>query len=167
VLLSARGVAHLITDGTSARINVGWVRLTCPVAIGGSSIFQTISGTRISSEAGVSSSPLAAHLTTYVESLGYAASGLAICNPNSGQVTVTLNLRNSSGQTVATTRFSLPPLGHVAKFFSGPGQWFPNGFDQFQGTLEVIATGQVGAVALRYDNSDASVFATLPVVIIP
>jgi len=167
VLLSARGVAHLITDGTSAHINVGWVRLTCPVAIGGSSIFQTISGTRISSEAGVSSSPLAAHLTTYVESLGYAASGLAICNPNSGQVAVTLNLRNSSGQTVATTRFSLPPLGHVAKFFSGPGQWFPNGFDQFQGTLEVIATGQVGAVALRYDNSDASVFATLPVVIIP
>ena len=167
VPLSARGVAHLITDGTSLDISTGWVRVTCPVAIGGSAIFQTISGTRINAEAGVSSSPLAAHFTTYVESLGYAASGLAICNPYAGQVTITLNLRNSSGQTVATTSFLLPPLGHVARFFSGPGQWFPNGFDQFQGTLEVIATARVGAVALRYDNFDANVFATLPVVIIP
>ncbi len=164
--LDAKGVARLITDGSSAGIRTGWARVTAPVAIGGSSIFQTVSGGRITAEAGVPSTPLTLHLTTYVESLGLAASGLAICNPNSGEAAVTLILRNSLGRIVATTSFRLPPLGHIASFFSGPGQWFPTGFDQFQGTLEVIANGPVGATALRYDNFNANVFATLPVAII-
>ncbi len=165
--LSARGVARIITDGTSAGIRAGWVRVTSPVAIGGSAIFQTVLGTRITAEAGVASSGPALHFTTYVENLQHAASGLAICNPNSGEVSATLILKDASGQRVASTGFSLPPLGHIARFFSGPGQWFPSGFDQFQGTLEVVATAPVGAVALRYDNFEANVFAALPVVIIP
>src|SRR5207247_10831099 len=58
VPLSAKGVARLITDGTSSGIKVGWVRVTCPVPIGGSAIFQTLLGGKIVSAAGVASSPL-------------------------------------------------------------------------------------------------------------
>jgi len=168
VPLFAKGVAHLLTDGTSSGTQVGWVRVTSSEKIGGSAIFQTLSGARITSEAGVSSSPSAVHSTAYVSSIGFTESGLAICNPNSTAVTVTLNLRDTSGQVVATTSVPLGPLGHVAKFFT---QWFPTGYGEFEGTLEVVATGAVSAVALRYDNKDdilvPKVFATLPVIVIP
>jgi len=135
------------------------------VAIGGSSIFQTLSGGRITSEAGVASSPLAPRFVTYVESLAFAESGLAICNPNSVAVTITLKLRNAAGQVVANASLNLPPLGHTAKFFTDR-EWFP-GYDGFEGTLEVLASGPVSGVALRYDNEQANVFATLPVIVVP
>jgi hypothetical protein len=162
--LGAKGIARLTTDGTSQGIRVGWVRVVSSAALGGSAILQTVSGARIKAEAGVSSSAPAYQFTTYVDSLDFAASGLAICNPNSIGTTVTLKLRNSVGETLATKAFVLPPFGHIAQFFSGPGQLFPEGFDRFQGTLEVVATGAVSAVALRYDNFEADVFASLPVV---
>jgi len=164
VLLSAKGAAHLLTDGTGAVTKAGWVRVTSPVAIGGSAIFQTLGGARIASEAGVSSSPFGLHFTGYVSSVGDTWSGLAICNPNSTSVTITLKLRDTSGQVAATTSFNLNPLGHVAQF---SWQWFGNGFSGFEGTLELVATGPVSAVALRYDNSQHDVFATLPVFVVP
>jgi hypothetical protein len=164
--LPAKGVAHLITDGTIAGTISGWARVTSSsgVAIGGSAIFQTLSGTRITSEAGVSSSPFGPHFTGYVSSIGDTWSGLAICNPNSTAVTVTLKLRDSSGRIAATTSFDLPAHGHTAQF---SWQWFGNGFSGLEGTMEVVATGSVSAVALRYDNSQHNVFATLPVVVVP
>jgi hypothetical protein len=164
VPLAARGTARLITDGTSSGIKVGWVKVTAPTKVGGSSIFQTADKGIITSEAGVAASPLATHFTTYVESLGATQSGLAISNPVTSEAVVTLNLRDADGAVVATTKLKLPALGHVAKFF---WQWFPLGFDEFSGTLEVVASSWVSGVALRYDNTEANVFATLPVVIIP
>jgi hypothetical protein len=164
VPLSAKGVARFVTDGTSSGTKVGWVRVTCPVAIGGSAIFQTVVAGRITSEAGVSSSPVASHFTTYVESLGPAESGLAVANCNSATVTVTFNLRNSGGQIVATTTRTLLAFQHQALFFT---QLFPSGFGEFEGTLELVSTMPVSGVALRYDNAAQNVFATLPVIVIP
>ncbi len=164
IALGAKGAAHLITEGTPPSANAGWVRITSPVAIGGSAIFQTVSGSRILSEAGVPASPSATHSIAHVSSMGYTESGLAICNPNSIAVTVTLKLRDVAGQVVGSTTVSLGPLGHIARFFT---QWFPTGAADFEGTLEVVATGPVSAVALRYDNSQQNVFAALPVIVIP
>ncbi len=166
VSLKGKGVTRFVTDGTSAGIRTGWVKVTSLQPIGGSAIFQTVAGTKISSEAGVASSPLTSHFTTYVDSLGDAQSGLAICNPNGGQVMLTLRLRDTAGNVVATKQFPLVRNGYVAGFFSGTGQWFPTGYNDFEGTLEVTSDGgAVSAVALRYE--DAVVFATIPVIILP
>jgi hypothetical protein len=166
VSLNARGAARLVTDGTSSGIKVGWVRVTAPIdGLGGSAIFQTVVNNRITSEAGVSSSPLSSHFTTYVDSLGFAESGLALCNPSSSIVNVAFNLRNSFGQLVASTTRTLQPSAHMAQFFT---QLFPTGFEEFEGTLEVLATGApVSGVALRYENPGGTVFATTPVVVLP
>jgi len=91
-------------------------------------------------------------------------SGIAICNPNSIAVPISLKLRNSAGEVVAQTAFSLPPLGHIARFFT---EFFPNESGDFEGTLEVMAAGAVSAVALRVDNPGNGVFATTPVIVIP
>jgi hypothetical protein len=167
VELSARGVARLYTDGTSEDLKVGWVRVRSQVPILGSSIFQIRSGNQIRSEAGVASSALTDHFTTYVESTGSTWSGVAICNPNGAAVSLTLNLRRSNGEIYATATETLPAEGHIAKFFTYPSNppWFADVQD-FEGTLEIIATEPVSAVALRYDNPQHNVFATLPVVIL-
>ena len=162
--IEAKGAVHLITDGTPASTRVGWVRVTSPVAIGGSALFQTVGPGWIQSEAGVPASPAAGHFTTYVTSMGSTESGLALSNPNQTSVTVTLKLRDTTGLVVASTTISLNPLAHIARFFT---QWFPAAGVDFEGTLEVLATDPVCGVALRYDNSQQNVFATLPIIVIP
>ncbi len=158
------GVFTFATGGASASAVTGWVRVTSGVPIGGSSIFQVVSGGRIVSQAGVAASPAVPRFTSYVESLGYTESGLAICNPAAGATRLALRLRNAAGEIVASASILVPPLGHVAKFFT---EWFPDSFPEFQGTLEVESGVPVAGVALRYDNYLADVFATIPVVTIP
>ena len=157
-VLPAHGVARLLTDGTAPNVSVGWVKVTAPVAIGGSAIFQTLNGTTITSEAGVASSPATSQFVVYVETIAAAMSGLAISNPNGSAANITIRLRNSSGVQVDTYNLNLPARGHVAKFFT---QWFGS-YSQFEGTLEVVASAPVSAVALRYDGP---LFATLPVIL--
>jgi hypothetical protein len=133
----------------------------------GSAIFQIRIGGRIVSEAGVGTSPQTQHFLTYVENVNAALPGLAICNPSAMTVTLTLNLRRSDGEIFATTTEELPPGGHLAKYITSPAlsPWFSVPAD-FEGVLEVIATEPISAVALRYDNPEHDVFATLPVVIL-
>ncbi len=164
VTIPRDGVLSFATDGSSAGTVTGWVRVTSSVPVGGSSIFQAVSGGRIVSQAGVAASPAVPRFTSYVESLGYTESGLAICNPSGRAVRLTLRLRNAGGEIVASDSLLLPPFGHVARFFN---EWFPDAFPEFQGTLEVASGVPVAGVALRYDNYLADVFATIPVVTIP
>jgi hypothetical protein len=134
------------------------VKVTSTVAIGGSAIFQILNGAAINSEAGVAASPSASRQIVYVETVGSAFSGLAVNNPNASAVDVTLRLRNSSGVQIDTYSLHLPALGHAAGFFT---QWFGS-YPEFEGTLEVISSAPVSAVALRYDGR---IFATLPVIV--
>jgi hypothetical protein len=161
ILLHGKGVGSFSTDGVAMELRTGWVRVTSPTAISGSAIFQRLHQERIESEAGVSSSPLSQHFVAYVESLGFTESGLALCNPNSQPVTIALRLHNPSGEIVATQRLTLAGMGHTAKFFVN---WFADGFENFQGTLEILADRPLSGVALRYDNLIADVFATLPLI---
>ncbi|MBI4472717.1 MAG: NHL repeat-containing protein [Acidobacteria bacterium] len=165
VSLAARGVARIATDGTSSGIAAGWARVTSATeGIGGSAIFQTVTDARIASEAGVSASSAATRFAAYVDTLGFADSGVALSNPDNSNVNVTLNLRNPAGQLVASTTRTLPAMGHLARMVT---QLFPSGFDEFEGTLEVLASGgPVTGVALRYDNPGGTIFSTTPIVVI-
>ena len=128
-------------------------------------MFQTVSGRRVLSEAGVSSSQPAQHLVTYIDAIGNTQSGIALCNPNQTAVTVTLKLRDASGRQIAARSFDLAPFGHAAKFITDPA-WFSDAFTGLEGSLEVLATAPICASALRYDNPQLNVFATLPMIVI-
>ncbi len=157
------GVSHIFTDGPSADLKNGWARVKSSSGIGGSIILQTVAGPKITSAAGVVPSALSKHLTTYIESRNDVASGVAICNPNSTPVYITLTLRDSSGRIAASTRFELAAMGKVAKFIGGPNQWF-EGFAQFEGTLEVLASSEIIGATVRYDNENAGIFTTIPMI---
>jgi hypothetical protein len=161
--LRAHGTARFFTDGTSAGVVSGWAKVSAAAPLAGTAIFQVRLMNRILAEAGVGSSPLAQHFLAYVDSTGSSQSGIALCNPNPYPVTLTLSLHRPSGATAASTSLDLPASGHIARFF---GEWFPRGFGEFEGVLEVLASAPISAVALRYDNPQQNVFATLPVVVI-
>jgi len=160
VPLAPKGVARVVTDGISPDLKVAWVKVTSAVPIYGSAIFQTIGDARILSEAGVSSSPLMQHFIAYASSLGTTESGIAICNPASVDAVIDVKLRESTGKVAASTQLVLPPRGHIAKFFT---EWFPNGYGEFEGSIEFSSSVAVAAVALRFDNPTGSAFATVPV----
>ncbi len=161
--LGANGVVRFYTEGTTQEVSAGWVKVTSTAPIYGALVFQTIGGARILAEAGVAHSPLTQHFITYVETLGYAQSGVAISNPNDSDTTLSMSLRWPTGEIAATTEVSIPARGHLSRYFT---QWFPKGFGEFGGTMEVTASAPVSAVALRCDNPLQDVFATLPVVIL-
>jgi hypothetical protein len=159
VPLPANGVDHFVTDGTAPEAKMGWVRVTSPVPIGGSAIFQRVVDGRIVSEAAVPPAPFAAHFTTHVDTRGSAQSGLAICNPNPFSVAATFNVRDSSGQIVASTTRTLEAFAHVA---------FLTDVRELEGTLEIQTNGApLSGVGLRYDNPNGTVFTTMPVITIP
>jgi hypothetical protein len=159
--IAANGAVHLSTDGASPALKAGWARASAAAPMAGSLVFQVRSGGGIQAEAGVSASPLGRHFMGYIDSVDSAQSGVAICNPNAFQMALTLNLRRSSGEIADTASLVLPPRAHVAGFVR---QWFAGLSGDFEGTLEVVAPAPVSAVALRYDNPQLNVFATLPVV---
>ena len=163
VSLGPRGSASLFTDGSDSVLKTGWTRVTANDAIGGSSIIQTLSGTRVTAEAGTAASAPGSRLLSHMESRGHSASGIAICNPGANANPLTLRLRNTLGEIVAARSLVLPGLGQTARFFT---EWFTPGFDEFEGTLEIRAAGPVSVVALRFDNLLLDVFATLPVIVI-
>ncbi len=164
VSLNGNGVGRLVTDGASEELLTGYVKVTCALPIGGSAIYQTRVGDRIVSEAGVQPAPLTRQFIAYVDSMGSSGSGLAICNPNPEAAVLTLVLRRANGEIAATVGAGVPAWGHVARFFP---EWFPLGFGEFEGTVEVFSTTPVGGVGLRFDNPNGNVFAALPVIILP
>jgi len=163
LVLNPRGSASLFTDGIGSAIAVGWARVTCTAPIGGAAILQTRAGARVASEAGAAPSIPATRSLSYLDGRGFARSGVAICHPGSEPVALNLRLRDTAGKLVAARSVVVPGLGQVAKFFT---EWFPLIQGDFEGTLEISSPSPVAAVALRFDNPLADVYAALPVVVI-
>ena len=85
--------------------------------------------------------------------------GLALFNPGSSPLTVSLALIDEGGDTVGTTvRQVLEGRGHRARFV---GEWFP-GISDFRGSLGISASASVAALTLRQNATPLS-FTTLPV----
>lgn len=103
------GVARFMTDGAGPELRTGWARLTSPGGLAAVAILQSVDMDRIVSEAPVPSARPATQLIGYVDSTGFAASGIALLNPNNLPAAVTLRLRRMSGQPQDETAINLPP----------------------------------------------------------
>ncbi len=162
--LGPGAVSSLRTDGNSPFTRVGWARVTGAAPVGGAALLQLLDASQIQSEAAVASSLAATRFSLQVDSSGFAASGVALCNPGEATVVVRARLWNEAGRVVGAASFPLWPGGHIARFFT---EWFPEGFAGFEGVLEISASTPIAAIALRYDNEAADVFSTIPVILMP
>ena len=150
-----RTINRFTTSNPAGALSVGSVRATpdtgskSPSGVG---VFSLKSGGITVSEAGVPALPVGSAFRVYVESSGTAGqvgsvrSGLAVTDTSGTANTVTLDLTNLDGASVATAQtLSLPPSGQTAKFidelFSLPAN--------FSGVLRVTSTSEVAIVGLR------------------
>ena len=154
------GKATISTDGVGDVV-VGAAVVTSPNTLAGVVRFN-ISGIGI---AGVgSSAPVSGFLTPVRRESGGINTGVALYNPGSEAVTLSLTLRDSEGQTVTggtSTIADFPASGHLAQFID---TLFPDAdTSDFEGVLVVEVTGgTVAATALELGTS-AGQFTTLPV----
>ncbi len=98
-------------------------------------------------------------MTLPVDITGSYNTGVALFNPGSSTVPVTLKLLDAKGVIMGTTQRTLPVLNHIASFAD---EFFP-GTTGFRGSLAITAVGNVAASTLRQYASGAT-YTTLPIV---
>ena len=157
-MLEPNGSAILETDG-SGPLTVGTATIDSDQAIGTSGIFSLLNAQgRFQTEAGVGASSGVDGVTLPVDVTGMFDTGVALFNPEFGEIELTLRLFAEDGEPKeGSKKLLLPPHNHTAQFVS---QLFP-GTSDFRGTL-AISGGSVAALTLRQNSSPLS-YTTLPV----
>jgi len=167
--LPPRTSARLSTDGISAPVQMGSVRLTptgeAPSATGILSFHNR--GVTVS-EAGVSGNSEGTAFQLYMEAsgitgqIGAIQSGIAIANPSWNTVTTALVLTRLDGSSAGPdVNIDVPPGGQVTRFIS---DLFPGLPTPFQGILKLTASSNVAVVALRgrYNEREDFLITTAP-----
>jgi YD repeat-containing protein len=146
------GSAYFQTDGSSPQLTTGWVRLTpdpgssTPVGAG---LFQFTQNGIVVTESAVPSASPTTNSRIYIDKSNNHDTGLAIINPGSALINVTLKAFQSDGTTTAGSgplSLDLNARGHRAQFV---GQMISNLPDGFKGVLEITASAPYVALTLR------------------
>ena len=154
--IAGRGVGFYATDGAGELVR-GWVEVEADLPLGGTILFAGGFGV-----AGVGGVEAMARFLVPIESdaVGQIQTGVALANPNSSPLEVTLALRDGEGELVAggSASLNLAPQGQLARF---PEEIFQDiDLSNFRGTLEASAELPLVGMAIRVSPSE---FATLPV----
>jgi len=158
----AAGASQVLQTDGSGSVVVGGATVTATANIGVSAIFTIYDANGdFLTESGVGSSQPLVNFAIPVEATGNSNTGLALFGSSSSTATMTLILRNASGQEAGKTSKSLDSNAHLAVFVAGPGQLFPT-VSNFRGTLEVQSSTPISALALRQNSAPLS-FTSLPV----
>lgn len=155
------GLRVLKTPGLGP-VTVGSVRVTSDRPLGGVIVFGgTIGFTGVGSSASQSGAFLAPVEAN--ASLG-ASTGIAMTSLETGDITADLQLLNSDGRQVATSRIdggaTLKAGGHLARFVNEFNWTPPVDFSNFVGVMKVTASGRIAATVLK---SQPNQLTTVPV----
>ena len=162
ISLTAGACRILQTDG-SGNLATGSATVASAIAIGVSAIFTIYdpNGNYVT-EAGVGSSNPLSEFVLPVDTTGFFNTGLALFNAGGVDASITLILRNTSGQEVLRAPLTLKSNYHIARFVAGTNQLFPS-ISSFQGTLLVQSSVPIAALVLRQNGTPLS-YTSLPAV---
>jgi hypothetical protein len=141
----------------------GFAIVDSNVPITGTAVFSLFNNGTLIGEAGVPAGVAVPRQVIFVDTIADYKVGVAMANVGATAANVTLNLLNTSAQTVATTTLSggLGANDHVAKFTF---EFFPAA-QPLAGTMQIVSDAPLSVIALRFDPS-FSIFTTLPPVTI-
>lgn len=116
-------------------------------------------------QAGVLPSTMTTHSALFVSASGRLSRnlGVAVANPAASAATITLNLRDNTGKSLATTSFALAAHQQTARFVT---QLFSNAKSvpkDFIGTLDITSDIPIAVVGLRFRGLN---FSTEPATIL-
>jgi len=146
------GAFRFQSDGSSANLNTGWVRVTpdpfslSPVASG---VFSYNPGSMLISETGIAATSATTHARLYVDLSGGHDTGLAIANPNGSASGITIQAFQTDGVTTAGTSpgpLQLAANGNSAQFADELISGLPAGFT---GILDISSTLPFAALTVR------------------
>jgi hypothetical protein len=148
-------------------VQTGYAVVT-PVSGSGMVVFETfgLRRTAETTQAAVLPNALTTNAIVFVSSSGRLARnlGVAIANPNSASVNITLTLRRADGTQVATRTFALPGLQQTANFITELFTGSAEVAGDFMGTMNITSTAGVAIVGLRFRSSVTGAnFSTIPV----
>ncbi len=153
------GSVSLATSGESPTVMGGWARLTAHCEVGAQAFFEIRTGATLATQAAVEATGPLRSADLFVNSGGGSDTGIAVASlSEAGPVRVHLEALDAFGASQATSSFDLPPLAHVAKYFS---ELFKT-LGDFQGTMRLRATGPVVVTTLQQTGL---VIGTLPPVL--
>jgi hypothetical protein len=166
--LPPRSARPFTSSGQGAAVRAGYVVVSPDpgsVTPAGSLVFSFSNGGVRVTEGSVALSAAASAFRLYGEASedGSMQSGIAIANPNTAAVLLTLDLIDANGATTASTRLTLDPLGQRAVFLNQ----LP-GFGQlrlpFQGLIRISGSSAVNVIGLRGRTNERGDFliATTP-----
>jgi hypothetical protein len=146
-------------------IHSGYARLDPAVEpASGMAILASKAGENVIGEAAIPASAPLIRGFCYAEKSGIVNTGLAITSPLAA-ATLTLELRDSAGHSVAAASWILPKGGKIGRFLHElfPNYSFPA---DFKGSLSVNASSPVALVALRtvLNQKDEFLITSLPVI---
>jgi len=146
------GIFHFQTDGLSAAVRLGWVRLTPDVGTSapiGAGVISCSSQGIVVTQYDVPAAAPTTHARIYVDLLGRHRTALALANVSKEEASIALKAFQTDGSTAAGT--SRGPLrlragGHCTKSVSDLIAKLPVGFS---GVLDISSTRPFAALALR------------------
>jgi hypothetical protein len=155
-----QGIRFISTDGVGPLV-VGSAQVSSSIPIEGTIVFASSLGTTA-----VPPSPALSRFMVPIEKdvSKKISTGVAIANPTTTAVTLTLKLRDTEGLSIpkGSATVTIAANGQIAKFpeevFTSLGADF---FSQFRGTLEISGPAAVNGMAIRLSPGQ---FTTLPVV---
>lgn len=143
----------ITTSGVALSQIQGWVRLITPGIVGGSVRFRINLAPWINSEALVPiDQGYPRYLLTFDEADG-STNGFAVTNPMTLPLTVSVVIRDETGQTIATDSFVLPPRNHRSFVLN---QKYPSVIGK-RGTIDVstpqsTTASWISVVGLRFGS---------------
>ena len=115
--LPPEGVSRVeLGDPTAQLVSVGYAVVdpdVGQVSPAGTAVFQLKANEQLVTEAAVAATPLTTKARVFVDTVG-TQTGLALANPNSGELEVTLALLDRYGTSQEETTRTLPAEGHFA-----------------------------------------------------
>jgi len=161
------GVAMIETTGASSSILGGWAR-AAPAAgqstPAGAGSFRFGQGGILVTESGISSTRPTTLARVYVDTTGGHDTGLALANPGSTPLTVTLRAFQTDGRTAvgSTARVQVAAGAHIANQAGTLVAGLPNAF---RGVVEIDSSDPFLALTVRSlrNSRGELLFATLPV----
>ena len=163
--LPPEGVSRVeLGDPTAQLVSVGYAVVdpdVGQVSPAGTAVFQLKANEQLVTEAAVAATPLTTKARVFVDTVG-TQTGLALANPNSGELEVTLALLDRYGTSQEETTRTLPAEGHFAILAT---ELFSSVTLGFTGQIEVRSPSPIAAVTLKLTTNSRGelVLTTLPV----
>lgn len=153
-------VRILQTDGSGSLVS-GAATVTSDAPLGASAIFTVLDPNgNFLSEVGMGDSPALSQFTFPVQVSRTLDTGIALYNPSSSAVILSLRLLDWDGAVVSSTQLTLPPKNHVARLAS---ELFRITTD-IGGSIAVTGTDKIAALVLRQNTSAGTpAYTNLPV----